>query len=139
MQAGVSGRKQRRLPAEQALRRQRRIEPLRCIEQHRHNALGAAIDRSRSRVRHAQPARQRRPDGGALQDFPFDFRAAQHVLGQRLKLGFLFRVETKTRHAAEQTALPEAGGGERRNEARIVPPEVRPPGSLPDMHIRLIL
>ena len=74
-----------------------------------------------------------------MQNFPFDFRTSQHVLGQRLKLGFLFHVETEACHTAEQTALPEPGGGKRRKKTRVVSPEVRPCRLLPDIHIRLII
>ena len=91
--AAASGRKQRSVPSEQALGRERRIVFFRSVKDHFDDALDVAVGRSECADIHAETARKRRAHLILVEDFAFDLARLDHFLGERAQGRFGAQLE----------------------------------------------
>ena len=138
---GIAGGKQRGLPAEQALGRQRLGESAGGVEQEVDQPIDGAGRRGQSGRRRAEMTRDRRADRVDIETLAFDGAGIDAFVDEDLRTGFAGKAGVEQRQQAEQPALLETRAGKRRDEGFFVPSERRPIGVLPDplMHFRPII
>lgn len=131
-EAAATGREQRRVPAEQPLVGQRRVEVPRGVEHHLDDALDVAIDRRECGCLHAEPAGERGSHLPGVQALALDLAGLHHVLGEGAQHRLGAKLEAEAAHAAQQNALAMPEVGEGAGQCGDVPAQIRPARALPD-------
>ncbi|CAM2154787.1 hypothetical protein PT2222_310052 [Paraburkholderia tropica] len=134
-EAGVTGRKQRGVPAEQAFARDRKTAGGRRVEHHFHDAFHMPIDACERANVHAQTPRDRRAHRDHAQTLALDFAGLQHVLGERREARLIAQAHADIRETAHQHALSAARLGHGLGERRHVEAPLGPVASLPDIGV----
>ena len=134
MHPAPASREQRRVPAEEAVRRQQLVVVLRRVQHHLDDAFDVTVRRLQTADIDPQPTRDRRPDLVRVQPLAFDLAALQHVFGERAENGLLFDPEAERLHLADQAPLEVPGCRQRSRQPAVIPPELGPVRELMDIN-----
>ena len=131
--AGVAGRKQRGMPAEQALSRHRCMTVGGGIEHHLDHAFDVPIHRGQGADVHAQTT----GDGGAhgfdIELLTLDLAGLDHVLGEHRKARLIAQRHAHVGQAPHQESLGTTDFSHGTSQCRQVDAPVRPIAGLPDV------
>ena len=122
------------MPREQALFGQRPGVVAGGVEGHLDHAVDVAVRHRQAAGVQAEAAGNGRAYPVAGEDLALDLAGLHHVLGERAQGGLAAHLEAEGVHTAEQLALGVACPGQGRGEPGRVLLEVRPFGTLPDVH-----
>ena len=133
MHPAPASRVERRVPVEEAVRRQQLVVVLCRVQHHLDDAFDVTVRRLQTADIDPQPARDRRPDLVRVQPLAFDLAALQHVFGERTEHALLFDLEAKRLHLADQAPLEMSGSRQRSRQPPVIPTELGPLRKLMDI------
>ena len=138
-QARVTGRKQRRMPGEQAFPRYRRMAIRRRIQHHLDDALDVAIDRRQRTNVYAQTAGDAGTYGGNVQLLALDLAGLDDILREHHKTCPIAQHSANVGQPPNQHTLRPAHLGHRPGQGGQVAAPLRPVRSMPDVFVIAVI